>query len=151
MPTIVHKVLAYITHEDRLLVIRHPDAPEAGISVPGGTVEPGEDPNDAVMREAFEETGLTGLELVRFLGETRWDGRPEGVDQIVYRRTYQLCLGSPGRPPETWRHVERHANDGSGPHLFELYWVRLPDEVSELAWNQREALPRLIAAMGQVG
>ncbi len=39
-----HKVYAYITHGHRLLVFSHRDFPEAGIQVPGGTMEEGEDP-----------------------------------------------------------------------------------------------------------
>lgn len=58
MPAYKDKVLAYITHGNRLLVFRHPHAPEAGIQVPAGTVEEGEDPGTAVLREAAEETGL---------------------------------------------------------------------------------------------
>jgi hypothetical protein len=36
-----HKVLAYITHGERLLIFSHPDAPEAGLQVPGGDVGTG--------------------------------------------------------------------------------------------------------------
>ena len=38
MTPVIHKVFAYITHRDRLLVFRHTDFPEAGIQVPAGTV-----------------------------------------------------------------------------------------------------------------
>ena len=68
MPPIKHKAFAFITHAGRLLMFRHPFSPEAGIQVPAGTVEVNELPADAVMREAFEETGLRGLELLLFLG-----------------------------------------------------------------------------------
>jgi ADP-ribose pyrophosphatase YjhB (NUDIX family) len=69
MPAVKHKVLAYITHGDRLLVFSHPHAPEAGIQVPGGTNREGENPEEAIMREAREETGLKDLRLQAFLGE----------------------------------------------------------------------------------
>ncbi|MCD6284740.1 MAG: NUDIX domain-containing protein [Anaerolineae bacterium] len=49
--TLKHKVYAYITHANRLLVFRHVDVPDAGIQVPGGTVEEGEVPDEAAMRE----------------------------------------------------------------------------------------------------
>src|SRR4051812_45185259 len=43
----------------RLLVVRRANDPSAGLwSVPGGKVEPGEDDAAAVVREAYEETGL---------------------------------------------------------------------------------------------
>ena len=52
------RVYAYVTNGRRLLVFRQPESPEAGIQVRGGTVEAGERPKDAVMREAGEETGV---------------------------------------------------------------------------------------------
>jgi ADP-ribose pyrophosphatase YjhB (NUDIX family) len=54
-------VLAYITCQQKLLVFRHSYEPEAGIQVPAGTIEEGEPPEQAVLCEAFAETGLTGL------------------------------------------------------------------------------------------
>ena len=57
----IHKVVAYITFERRLLVFEHVGIPEAGVQVVQGTVEEGERLEDAVMREAREETGLAGL------------------------------------------------------------------------------------------
>ncbi len=41
-----------------LLVFQHAGMPEAGLQVPGGTVEQGETPNDAVAREVLEESGV---------------------------------------------------------------------------------------------
>ena len=54
MTLLKHKVLAYITHGERLLIFSHPDCPEAGLQVPAGTLEPGEDPAEGAMREAWE-------------------------------------------------------------------------------------------------
>lgn len=43
----------------RLLVVRRANAPGRGLwSIPGGRVEPGEQPEDAAAREVLEETGL---------------------------------------------------------------------------------------------
>ena len=58
------KVYAYIVKDHRLLVFRHIQFPEAGLQVPGGTVEEGEPLEEAVLREATEESGLEGLRLV---------------------------------------------------------------------------------------
>ena len=49
MPTLKQKALVYITWGDKLLVFSHPDFPEAGIQVPAGTIEPGEEPGAAVF------------------------------------------------------------------------------------------------------
>lgn len=65
------KVVAYIVRDGRIIVFRHGDdesLDESGIQVPAGTIEPGELPADAALREAHEETGLHGLRLVRYLG-----------------------------------------------------------------------------------
>ena len=64
----IDKVYAYITHANKLLVFKHVDFPEAGIQVPAGTMDAGETPEMAVMREVFEETGLKGLVLKKYLG-----------------------------------------------------------------------------------
>ena len=64
----LNKVTVYITRTDgsdkELLLFRHPTA---GLQLPAGTVEDGEDPEAAALREAAEETGLSDLELARLL------------------------------------------------------------------------------------
>jgi 8-oxo-dGTP pyrophosphatase MutT (NUDIX family) len=71
MPNIIEKVTAFITLStpdgSYLLLFEHP---HAGIQIPAGTVEPGETPESAAVREAAEETGLTALTLRRALGTT---------------------------------------------------------------------------------
>jgi 8-oxo-dGTP pyrophosphatase MutT (NUDIX family) len=143
MPVWREKVMAYITHGDRLLVFRQPEFPEAGIQVPGGTLELGETPDEAVLREAFEETGLLDLVLVRCLGERVFDGRTRGRDELHHRHFYHLrCTGE---PPETWGHAERLSSDGyPGPIAFELWWAPL-DDVPELIAEMGALLPALRA------
>lgn len=71
MPDIVEKVTVFITRPapdgHHLLLFEHPNA---GIQIPAGTVEFGETPEAAAVREAAEETGLTALTLRRTLGVT---------------------------------------------------------------------------------
>ena len=73
-----HRAYAYITNGSRLLLFTQPEAPEAGIQVPAGTIEPGENPQDAAMREAKEETGLTELRYEQFLAQDTRDMRDCG-------------------------------------------------------------------------
>jgi 8-oxo-dGTP pyrophosphatase MutT (NUDIX family) len=47
-----------------LLVFQHPSA---GLQLPAGTVEDGEEPAVAVVREVVEETGILDAEIVRLL------------------------------------------------------------------------------------
>lgn len=136
------KVFAYITNAGRLLVFRHVDYPQAGIQVPGGTVEPGESFEEALLREVVEETGLTGLKLVRLVGEQFRDMTDLGLEEVHHQRYYHLECVDPSS--ELWRHVEDHASDGSGPLLFEFWWARLLDEVPELTGTHGRFLPGLL-------
>jgi len=67
----IHKVTALITRPSpagpELLLFQHP---YAGVQIPAGTVEDGETPAPAALREAAEETrlALADLSLCRYLG-----------------------------------------------------------------------------------
>lgn len=147
MPILKHKALAYITRENRLLVFRHPDFPAAGIQVPAGTVELGERAEEAVIREAHEETGLIELTLVRLLGEQTRDMADFGHDEVHQRRFYHLRCG--GDPPATWRHLETDPYDGGPPIVFEFFWARLLGGVPALIADQGALLPELIESLSR--
>lgn len=66
------KVTTYITCDEKLLVFRHVDHPEAGIQVPAGTAEHDEDLELAALREAEEESGLSGFVVNGYLGKTAY-------------------------------------------------------------------------------
>ena len=68
-PVRTHDVTLFIFNGERLALIRkHPFAPDMW-RPPGGGVKEGEDFVEAVLREAYEETGLR-VELDRYLVET---------------------------------------------------------------------------------
>jgi 8-oxo-dGTP pyrophosphatase MutT (NUDIX family) len=146
MPRIVRKAFAYVTHNDRLLIFSHPLEPEAGLQVPAGTMDDGETPEQAVLREAAEETALESLRIVRFLGEAWRDARPYGKDELHHRFFFHLACDSD--PPERWQNYEMDTSDGSPPPLFELWWVPLPDGVPELISGHGALLPALLEGLG---
>lgn len=86
------------------------DHPLAGVQVPAGTLEPGEDPPLGALREAWEETGLEGLELVELLGELHEEAE-------VVRHRYLFHLASRVATADEW-------------------WVRTPDGEG-LCWRCR--------------
>jgi 8-oxo-dGTP pyrophosphatase MutT (NUDIX family) len=140
MPT--EKVVAYITDGEKLLVFSHPYHPEAGIQVPAGTVEEGESLDEAVLREAREETGLDNLEIRSYLGMSAYDLSAFGQSGVQRRHYFHLALC--GEAPAGWKHYEMHPSDGSTePILFELFWVRFPNEVPELSGGQGDLLHTL--------
>ncbi|NUN11528.1 NUDIX hydrolase [Candidatus Micrarchaeota archaeon] len=63
----IHK--AVIIHNNRFLIVRRKEK-EGDIfsshwELPGGSVEVGEDPHTALKREVREETGLTGIKIIK--------------------------------------------------------------------------------------
>ena len=141
---IKHKVFAYITYSNRLLLFRHTDFPDAGIQVPAGTVKAGEDFHAAVLREAEEETGLKNLEIVSYLGKHLRDMADVGLNEIHHRHFYHLrCTNS---PPETWQHFEDDPSDGSpGPIRFEFFWCNL-DRLPQLICEHGKLVHMLISS-----
>jgi len=121
---LTQKVVAYIVRDDRIVVFTHTDderPDESGLQVPAGTVHDGELPERAVLREAYEETGLDGLRIVRYLGVAEYDMRPY-VDQLAIRHFYHLAVD--GEVPERWDHHELGDGD-TEPIRFSFYWLSL--------------------------
>jgi len=79
---VIQKVTAFIVRErngvKELLVFKHPTA---GVQIPAGTVEEGEDIEAAVIRETYEETGLRFVEIENYLG--CFENELEKTERIV--------------------------------------------------------------------
>jgi len=137
------KVTAYITVGDKLLVFRYVDVPEAGIQVPAGSVEPGEDLDSAVLREANEETGLNDLKICSYLGKKNYVFDMPGEGEVdIHRHYYHLSWPGP-IVEESWRHWELSPSEGERDKvLFELFWVGR-DEIPELVGIQGYKLAQL--------
>ncbi|PJF22705.1 MAG: hypothetical protein CUN56_04620 [Phototrophicales bacterium] len=137
------KVYSYITRGKQLLVMEHPFSPEAGIQVPGGTIEPNEDPAHAAIREAEEETGLKSFQLVSLLGEQVRDMRD--YDKHEWHHRYFFHLIYDGGTPPRWRHTETTPSEGEQAHIIlEFYWVdlskKLPKLIAELDFFLKDCL-----------
>ena len=94
MGSTVEKVTAFVTRERNgvreLLLFRHPTA---GIQIPAGTVDDGETPEAAVMREVYEETGLRGVKIEQSLGCI--ENELEENERIVAKTTEVYTNPSP--------------------------------------------------------
>lgn len=57
VPTHQLAVIAYIIYNDKFLLLKRNNEPKVW-GPPGGRLEPDEDPNEGILREVKEETGL---------------------------------------------------------------------------------------------
>jgi 8-oxo-dGTP pyrophosphatase MutT (NUDIX family) len=122
-----HKVLAYVTRwpEGRMqvLVFDHRDYPEAGTQVPAGTVEPGEPPEQAVLREVEEESGLRPGQL-RLMGKL---AEHEDPTSGAHRHFYHLQAAD--GLPESWAYTVRSQGEDDGM-VFIYRWAGLDIELA---------------------
>ena len=90
MNEVIQKVTAFIVRDrggvKELLVFKHPTA---GVQIPAGTVEKGEDIETAVKRETYEETGLQFVEIENYLG--CFENELEDNQRII-RETTQVYI-----------------------------------------------------------
>ncbi|WP_284356572.1 NUDIX hydrolase [Pseudomonas putida] len=96
----------------RILLFRHP---QAGVQLVKGTLEKGETPATAALRELGEESGIANAKVTQDLG--CWDAGHLG--QVW---SFHLCQVE-GALPEHWSH---QTQDDHG-HLFTFFWAALDD------------------------
>ena len=117
------KAIVYVVKDRKLLVFRHVDFSyeEVGIQVPAGTIDEGEEPEAAALRELQEETGYTDFKIISLLGTATYDMHPQ--KQEIHERFFFLAE-SIGALPERWESQEDH--DGKVPPTrFECFWIPL--------------------------
>ncbi len=88
-------------HDDQILLARwvSQDRTDRHWTLPGGKVEHGEDPFDAVVREVAEETGYD-VEVAALLGVDSRTPRPEHHNIGIY---YQVQIVGGEAPPRDRR------------------------------------------------
>ncbi len=117
------RVFTYITRADQLLILEYVDGRYLEPQIPGGTVKTDELPAQAALREAQEETGLTALHLVKFLGSFERDLTDIGRDETIVAWFFHLQTDE--ITPEKWQHFECDSSEGLGPIEFAVSWVPL--------------------------
>jgi 8-oxo-dGTP diphosphatase len=123
------RVIAYITRdtERRELLVFEQDDPGAGVQVPAGRLDPGEELVPALLREIEEESGLTGLRLV---------GELPGFEEHYPSRyeNHGFHLVPTGELPDEWEHVVQGDGDDAG-YVFRFRWE--PIEQGMTLFNRR--------------
>ncbi|HEX9999022.1 MAG TPA: NUDIX hydrolase [Actinoplanes sp.] len=107
------RAAAVIVRDGRVLMVHERSRRSGGgewWTLPGGGVEPGETPEEAVRREVFEETGLV-VGKARYVLEMPY---PSGMTSVF---SVTVADGEP----------RIGADDGVGPELLGLDWLPAPD------------------------
>ncbi|MCE7792941.1 NUDIX domain-containing protein [Salipaludibacillus sp. CUR1] len=120
----VKKAYGYVTRVKdgrvQVLVFQHP-VPEAGVQIPKGTVETEEAPDEGVIREMKEETGLNDVHLNHLLAEDLWKNNDGAVH---HRYFYKLTVSD---APDEW--VWNPAGGGEEEGLtFRFFWISAAEE-----------------------
>lgn len=138
---VLEKAFGYITrqYEERLQVlVFEQNTVGAGIQIPKGTVEEGETPLEAVMREMVEETGLTNL-IVQGLIAQDYAEHYSGALQKRY--FYHLTSDE---PRQQWQHNPTGLNESN--LQFTLYWMD-EEHAVKLASGHGDYLYRIFSSV----
>lgn len=108
-----------------ILVFQHP---EAGLQVPAGTVEAGEAPEAAVLREVLEEAGIARVEIRAKLDT--YELYRESHRQ--WHRRHVFLLAPTEALPEAWEQTVVSDGEDSGLRLAYL-WLGLEEAAARLA------------------
>ena len=123
------KVAAYITRADFLLIFTERNFTEIGLQIPSGSVEFGEDLEEAVIREVYEESGLRNLRVNKYFGIHDIDQRKYGQERI--HRIHFFHLICEEDTPASWSHEEKNPSerDSTTPEriIFDFQWLKLSD------------------------
>ena len=149
------KVAAFIlrrNHEGRDELLAHAFESDTALPlrVPGGGINPGEEPEAALRRELLEETGLPALELVRKLG-VRHYYKPY-IKADVERHDF-LLRASPDLP-DTWVYkVGGEGEDAGARFSFRWLGVQELDMLDEehRPYSTLATIPELFAQDGSTG
>ena len=119
------RVIAYVTREraerTELLTIEAVGYPEDGLQVPAGRLEHGESLEEGLRRELAEETGLTGVRVLRELDDFE-------ASYTNFNENHAFHLVADEETPDEWRHeVHGDGVDAGLTHICR--WLPLSPEL----------------------
>jgi ADP-ribose pyrophosphatase YjhB (NUDIX family) len=137
LPAIVRRrVVAYVTRDragrTELLTIEAEKYPEEGVQVPAGRIDYWETLEEGLLRELAEETGVTGVRVMRELPDFE-------CTYETYYENHAFHLVADEETPQTWEHhIRGEGVDAGLVHLCR--WVPLSRELE--LWNEGDPMLR---------
>lgn len=112
-------------HGPALLVFR---PPVAGIQIPKGSVEPGESPFDAALRELAEESGIAAARVLRKIGyhEISVGAGAAETGALELQAWHTFLIAADAEIRDTWSHRVSGSEVEEGL-VFDYFWLPIPE------------------------
>lgn len=136
------KALILNKKRDSILVVKYlvgkylPDKVNGKLTLPGGQIEFGEEPDEGIIREVREETGVTIKPGLPFYVWT-WKYDKEGYKKqvVAVARLASYLKGSIREP-----------TDEKETKLEKARWIKLKEiKLEEFIWDERPAIKKFLA------
>lgn len=132
MVTLTNMCMVY-DNEGNVLVQDKVGKGWSGLAFPGGHIEKGESFVDSVIREIYEETGLT-IEKPRICGTKDWEREDGSRYVVVLYKTNKFSgeLKSSEEGEVKWMSLEEMKQGNLAGGMADMLRVFLEDDISEL-------------------
>lgn len=119
--------------------LKEGERPKRRFDIPGGHIDQGESPEEAVIRETFEETGvvINNPKLIAYMKITSSLSKEENTSKYPYPTSYMLFyLCDLVREEEFFGNDEVHGRVWFNEEEFEnLFWIKENKILFNEVWN----------------